>query len=194
MYHAADNAGGDRSIEIDAARKCFYQGKIATLIANASSRVGGILEKSDLESYKEKYSSPIGTTFRGYEIYGHSTWTQGPVLQQALNILENFDLKMMGHNSVTYIHTITEALKLAFADREAFYGDPDFSLIPIDGLLSKDYGVERATGLILGLLVKGYRLMEIPGIILESMVRHLLNRLLMLQTHLIHNMRPEPHI
>ena len=155
MYQAADNAGGDRSIEIDAARKCFYQGKIATLIANASSRVGGILEKSDLESYKEKYSSPIGTTFRGYEIYGHSTWTQGPVLQQALNILENFDLKMMGHNSVTYIHTITEALKLAFADREAFYGDPDFSLIPIDGLLSKDYGVERAHRIDPGAACKG---------------------------------------
>ena len=80
----------------------------------------------------------------GFEILSHSTWTQGPVLLQALNILENFDLKNMGHNSTKYVHVLAESLKLALADREAFYGDPNFSQIPIDGLLSKEHAAERA--------------------------------------------------
>ena len=144
MSGAADIAGGHRKNGISAARDCFYNGDIADAIASASQRVGGILSKSDLEGYEEAYDSPVGTTYMGYGIYGHSTWTQGPVLQQALNILEQFDLKAMGHNSVEYIHLVTESLKLALSDREAFYGDPDFAAVPVDGLLSKEYGVERA--------------------------------------------------
>ena len=80
----------------------------------------------------------------GHEIHGQRTWTQGAVLMQALNILENFDLREMGHNSTTYIHTVSQALNLAFADREAYYGDPDFAVVPVDGLLSKEYARERA--------------------------------------------------
>ncbi len=145
MSDASETSPGNRRDGIEAARKCFYSGEIAEGIINASDRVGGILTKTDLEQYEPKYANPIGTTFMGYGIYGHSTWTQGPVLQQALNILEHFDLKSMGHNSTEYIHVVVEALKLALSDREAFYGDPDFATIPIDGLLSKEYGAERAS-------------------------------------------------
>ena len=144
MSEAADKAGPNRLAGISAAKDCFYSGDIASAISDASRNVDGILDKSDLENYEPKYSEPVGTTYLGYGVHGHSTWTQGPVLQQALNILECFDLKSMGHNSVEYIHTVTEALKLALADREAFYGDPDFASVPVDGLLSKQYASERS--------------------------------------------------
>ena len=80
----------------------------------------------------------------GHEISSHSTWTQGIMALQILNILENFDLKAMGHNSPAYTHTVLEATKLAFADREAYYGDPNYATVPIDGLISKEYAAERA--------------------------------------------------
>ena len=134
----------NRKESIIAAKKSFYEGDIADMIIKASDNVGGLLTKKDLSEYQEEYSTPIKTDFMGYGIHGHSTWSQGPVVQQALNILENFDLMAMGHNSTLYVHVITEALKLALADREAFYGDPNFSDIPIDGLLSKEYSAERA--------------------------------------------------
>ena len=87
---------------------------------------------------------PLKTSYMGYEIHGQRTWTQAAVLMQALNILENFNLREMGHNSTAYIHTISQAINLAFADREAYYGDPDFAVVPVDGLLSKEYARERA--------------------------------------------------
>ncbi len=127
------------------ARRAFYQGPIAKTITECSQRTGGILALQDLADYSAKYEKPVSSTFHGYEIWGHSTWTQGPMLMQTLNILEHFDLLQMGHNSPAYIHTVTEALKLAFADREAYYGDPEFSPVPIDGLLSKEYAAERAS-------------------------------------------------
>ena len=144
MVDAENNAIGHRNERILAASKCFYEDELADLISHESKSVGGILQKEDLESYSEKYETPIDISFMGHKVHSHSTWTQGPVLLQALNILENFDLKSMGHNSSQYIHTIVEALKLALADREAFYGDPDFSTIPIDGLISKEYAKERS--------------------------------------------------
>ena len=126
------------------ARDVFYRGPIAQLIADSVASVGGIITMDDLAGYRSQYETPVKTTFHGYEIHGQDTWTQGPVLMQTLNMLENFDLKAMGHNSPAYIHTVIEAIKLAFGDREAYYGDPDFSTIPIDGLLSKEYAAERA--------------------------------------------------
>ena len=135
---------GDRAAGLQAARDVFYKGAIAKTIVESSERVGGILSMDDLANYKSEYGEPVSTTFAGYEILGHDTWTQGPMLQQTLNILENFDLKAMGHNSPEYIHTVAEALKLAFGDREAFYADPNYAEIPIDGLLSKEYASERA--------------------------------------------------
>ena len=93
---------------------------------------------------RHSMENPLKISFMGHEIHGQRTWTQGAVLMQALNILENFDLRAMGHNSTTYVHTVSQAINLAFADREAYYGDPDFTVVPVDGLLSKDYARERA--------------------------------------------------
>ena len=142
---AAENAARGHHLDgLQAARDSFYKGEIARTIVQCAQRVGGILNLEDLASYHAKFEDPIKTTFIGHEIYGQSTWTQGPVLMQTLNILEHFDLKAMGHNSPAFIHTVAEALKLAMADRESYYGDPDFTSVPIEGLLSKEYASERA--------------------------------------------------
>ena len=133
-----------RAEGLQKAREAFYEGPVAQQIADSVASVGGIMSADDLAAYKSQYGTPVKTTFHGYEIYGQDTWTQGPALMQTLNMLENFDLRSMGHNSPAYIHTVAEAIKLSFGDREAHYGDPDFSTIPIDGLLSKDYAAERA--------------------------------------------------
>ena len=135
---------GSRKASLQAGRDAFYCGPIADTIVAAVKKVGGILSADDLANYRSEFAEPVGTSFRGHEIRGQNTWTQGPMLAQTLNILENFDLKAMGHNSPAYIHTVAEALKLSFGDREAFYGDPDFAEVPLDGLLSKEYAAERA--------------------------------------------------
>ena len=144
MRDASLAESGSRGASLQAARDAFYRGPIARLIADSAQAVGGILSEDDLANYHSKFADPVTTTFDGHEIWGQNTWTQGPMLMQALNILENFDLRAMGHNSPAYIHTVAETLKLCFGDREAFYGDPDFATVPIDGLLSKEYAAERA--------------------------------------------------
>ena len=144
MRDASLATSGSRSDSLKAARNAFYAGPIAELIVDESRKVGGILEMEDLSGYRAQFCQPVSTTFHGHEVWGQDSWTQGPMLMQALNILENFDLKAMGHNSPAYIHTVAEALKLCFGDREAFYGDPDFATVPIDGLLSKEYAAIRA--------------------------------------------------
>ena len=145
LVEAEHAAEGNRVDGVRAARKCFYTGEVGRIIAECSQRVGGILDVDSLADYEAKYETPIKTSFLGHEIHGQRTWTQGAVLMQALNILENFDMRAMGHNSTAYIHTVSQALNLAFADRQVYYGDPDFSDIPIDGLLSKDYARARAS-------------------------------------------------
>ena len=144
MRDASAAASGSRSNSLQAARKAFYEGPTAELIVEESRKVGGILAMEDLSGYHAQFCEPVRTTFHGHEVWGQDSWTQGPMLMQALNILENFDLKAMGHNSPAYIHTVAEALKLCFGDREAFYGDPDFATVPMDGLLSKEYAAIRA--------------------------------------------------
>ena len=144
MAQQGSPASGDRLEGLELARQAFYQGSIARTIAESSQKVGGMLGLEDLAAYRSKFGEPARTTFRGYDVLGHQTWTQGPMLMQTLNMLEGFDLKAMGHNSPAYIHTVAEALKLAFADREAFYGDPEYVTIPLDGLLSKEYAATRA--------------------------------------------------
>ena len=144
LRDAAAEAPGDRSQRMQAARDAFYRGPIAKLIAECSDKVGGIISTDDLASYHSRFETPVGGSFHGYEINGQDSWTQGPMLMQTLNILENFDLKAMGHNSPAYIHTVAEALKLGFGDREAFYADPGYATVPMDGLLSKEYAAERA--------------------------------------------------
>ena len=145
MADAEMAAPGHRQDGLRAGRDAFYRGEIAHTIVEGAQRMGGILELDDLVGYRAKFDEPVRTTFAGFEVCGQPTWTQASVLLQSLNILERFDLKAMGHNSPAYIHTVVEAIKLAFADRQAYYGDPDFSSIPIEGLLSKEYAAGRSS-------------------------------------------------
>ena len=144
LVEAESAAPGHRLDGVRAARDCFYTGEVAQIIHDCAHSVGGILGLKSLAPYEAKYETPLKTSYMGYEIHGQRTWTQAAVLMQALNILENFNLREMGHNSTAYIHTISQAINLAFADREAYYGDPDFAVVPVDGLLSKEYARERA--------------------------------------------------
>ena len=144
MAAAEAASTGARSDGLRAASGEFYRGGVARLIADSSSRVGGVLAYDDLAGYESQYEEPLRTTFAGYEICCQGTWSQAAVLLQALNMLERFDLEAMGHNTPAYIHTVAEALKLAIADRQALYGDPDYAEVPVDGLLSKGYAAERA--------------------------------------------------
>ena len=136
-----------RAAAIYAARDRFYRGDIAQRIAKSVQDAGGLMTEADLAGYKGRIEQPthgIFTTRHGsFEIFKTGFWGQGPVLLQALAILQGFDLERMGHNSTEYIHTVTEALKLALADRDAFYGDPDFAKVPASGLLSESYAAER---------------------------------------------------
>ena len=144
LVQAETRGNGHRMAGLRAAREEFYSGDIARAMVACSDRVGGLLSMEDLASYSASFEEPLKTSYMGYEVYTQSTWTQGAVVLQTLNILEHFDLRGMGHNSTQYIHTVAEALKLAFADREAHYGDPDYVRVPIEGLLSKEYAAARA--------------------------------------------------
>jgi len=144
LAEADRQAAGARRAGVQAARARFYAGDLAAAIVGYSERVGGLLSLEDLAGYRARFEDPLRISFAGREIHAQSTWTQGPVLLQALRMLERFDLRAMGHNSPEYIHTVTEALKLAFADRERYYGDPDFAKVPAAGLLSRAYAAERA--------------------------------------------------
>ena len=123
---------------------CSMRARSHTAFGAFSEGVGGLLRLEDLQRYQAGFEAPIRTTFAGHEICTQSTWTQAAVLLQSLNMLEHIDVRTLGHNSPAYIHTVTEVLKLAFADRERYYGDPNFAAVPIAGLLSKAYAAERA--------------------------------------------------
>ena len=108
----------------------FYKGDIAAKMADFMETNGGLFTRDDLAKFHAETDEPRTTTYRGYTISKPGFWSQGPVMIEALNILEGFDLKRMGHNSPEYLHTVIEAVKLAFADRDRYYGDPKFSKIP----------------------------------------------------------------
>lgn len=143
LVQAEKKARGSRTRKIQAVRDYFYRGPLAKKIAAFSEANGGLITYEDLASYHAEVDQPRTTTYRGYTIVKPGFWTQGPVMLEALNILEGYDLKSMGHKSPQYLHTVLEAVKLAFADRDRYYGDPKFSKIPEDRLLSKDYAAER---------------------------------------------------
>lgn len=137
--------GKNRKEAIYAAYDRFYKGDIAVEIARGTKEAGGLITVEDLANWKVITEEPVKTTYKGVEVYKLSQWTQGPAMLQALNILENFDLKAMGYNSARYVHTIYQAMNLAFADRDFYYGDPYFAPAePMDGLLSKEYAKERS--------------------------------------------------
>ncbi len=143
LIAAEKKAKGNRVVKIEAVRNYFYRGPVAKRISEFSEKNGGLLRYQDMAGFHAETDSPRTTTYRGYTVNKPGFWTQGPVMLEALNILEGYDLKAMGHNSPEYLHTVVEAVKLAFADRDRYYGDPKFSKIPEDTLLSKDYAAER---------------------------------------------------
>jgi gamma-glutamyltranspeptidase/glutathione hydrolase len=137
--------GKSRKEAIYAAYDRFYKGDIAKEIVRGNQEQGGLFTEADLANWKVKIEEPLSVNYKGIEVYKMQQWTQGPVMLQALNILENVDLKGMGYNSAKYIHTIYQAMNLSFADRDFYYGDPAFSSDqPMKGLLSKEYAKERA--------------------------------------------------
>jgi gamma-glutamyltranspeptidase/glutathione hydrolase len=142
---AARKKGVNRKAAIMAAYDRFYKGDIAKEFVRGAQEQGGLITMQDLASWKPIEEEPVKTTYKGIDVYKLQQWTQGPMLLQALNILENFDLKSMGYNSTKYIHTVYQAMSLAFADRDFYYGDSYFPpQEPIKGLLSKDYAKQRA--------------------------------------------------
>ncbi len=142
---AALKRGASRKAAIMAAYERFYRGDIGAEFAAAVQAQGGLITASDLANWQVKIEAPRQTNYRGIDVYKLDTWVQGPVMLQALNILENFDLRAMGYNSTRYLHTLYQAMNLAFADRDFYYGDPAFPPAePIRGLLSKDYAKTRA--------------------------------------------------
>jgi gamma-glutamyltranspeptidase / glutathione hydrolase len=137
--------GKSRKEAIYAAYDRFYKGDIAKEFVRGCKEQGGLITEEDLAKWKVLIEEPMKVNYRGIDVYKLSQWTQGPVLLQSLNILENFDLKSMGYNSTRYIHTVTQAMNLAFADRDFYYGDPYFAPEePMKGLLSKAYAKQRA--------------------------------------------------
>jgi gamma-glutamyltranspeptidase/glutathione hydrolase len=137
-------AGLDRKQAIYAAYDRFYRGDIAETLVEGVQELGGLITMEDLDRWQVHIEEPVKTNYKGIDVYKLTSWTQGPVLLQTLNILENVDLKSMGYNSSRYIHTLYQAMNLAFADRDFYYGDPYFPPEePMKGLLSKKYAKQR---------------------------------------------------
>ena len=152
----AEHANEGRECAIESAIEYYYKGEIADDILEFSHSFPvkdatgnyhtSLLEKEDFNNYKTRIEEPISAQYRNCTVYKCGPWTQGPVFLQQLKLLEGFDLKGMKHNSAEYLHAIIECSKLAFADREKYYGDPLFSEIPLDKLLSEEYNKDRRKG------------------------------------------------
>jgi gamma-glutamyltranspeptidase / glutathione hydrolase len=140
---AALARGASREQAIDAGRDAFYKGPIARDMTAAVREAGGVMTDEDLAGYHGKIEEPASAPYRGYTVYKAGFWNQGPVLLQTLRILEGFDLAAMGAGSADALHTTVEAIKLAYADRDRYYGDPDFTRVPGDVLLSAPYAALR---------------------------------------------------
>jgi gamma-glutamyltranspeptidase / glutathione hydrolase len=136
-------SGKTRAQAIDAVRDYFYRGEIAKKIDAFSRENKGLLRYEDMAAFHLEAEDAVSTNFKGYEVYKPGFWSQGPTMIQALNILNGYDLVAMKYDSADYLHTITEALKLAYADRDTYYGDPKFVKIPTETLLSMEYAAER---------------------------------------------------
>jgi gamma-glutamyltranspeptidase/glutathione hydrolase len=136
-------SGANRAKAIDAVRDFFYRGEIAHRLDEFSKQHGGLLRYEDMAAFRVEPEEPVSTTFKGYTVYKPGFWSQGPAMIEALNILEGYDIPALKMASADYIHTLVEALKLAYADRDTYYGDPKFNKIPMERLLSKEYGAER---------------------------------------------------
>src|SRR5258707_3603631 len=149
----AEAAGSDRETQIEAARLAFYEGFVAEAIAAYTERAEvmdvtgrrhrGLLAGSDLAGWRASPEAPVTLEYQGLTVCKTGPWGQGPVFLQQLALLDGFDLRAMGPGSADFIHTVTECAKLAFADREAWYGDPRATDVPLAGLLSPEYAAQR---------------------------------------------------
>ncbi len=154
LARVADKTGGDRVAQIDAARAEWREGFVAEAIFDylkdacvmdvSEEKHSAILAPSDMADWRATYEETLTLDYHGWTVHKTHAWSQGPVMLQALSILKHLDLGAMDPNGAEFVHTVIEAMKLAYADREAYYGDPDFSEIPMDHLLSDGYGAERA--------------------------------------------------
>ena len=132
-----------RRLALRAARDAFYKGDIAAAIVKHHKKVGGLMRMEDFAEFNVKFEPTVKAKFNGVEVHACGPWSQGPVLPMALNILKNDNLEALGHNSPEYIHLVTEALKLAFADRHQHFADPNFVTVPMKGLMSDKYAGHR---------------------------------------------------
>ncbi|MDA0674996.1 MAG: gamma-glutamyltransferase family protein [Proteobacteria bacterium] len=137
------SAAKGRAAGLQAARDAFYRGDIAQMIVKFYKEQGGLLAAEDLANFRIAFEPPVSVAYHGVTVHECGPWSQGPMLLQALNLLEGIDLKALGHNSADYLHVLIEAVKLAAADREAYFGDPKFVDVPLDALLAKDYAAKR---------------------------------------------------
>ena len=136
-------AGKGREAGLRAVRHAFYRGEIAATIVRFHQDNGGLMTMDDMADYRVTLEPPVHTRYRDIDVYACGPWCQGPMLLQQLNFVSGFDLEAMGHNTTSYIHCVTEAIKLSAADREGYYGDPKFVDVPMDVLLSHPYAEER---------------------------------------------------
>ena len=134
---------GGREAGLHAAVERFYRGDIAREIVAHSDAHGGLLALEDLAAFTTRIEEPVSRTYRGATVFKCGPWSQGPVFLQQLALLEGFDLGAMGHNSAAYLHTLIESAKLAFADRETYYADPEFVDVPLNELFSERYAALR---------------------------------------------------
>ncbi len=137
------NASRGREEALQAARDLFYKGEMAEEMVRFAQEEGGLLTMEDMASYQVSVGPPARGSYKGIDVYTCGFWCQGPVVIQALQLMEGFDLQSMGHNSADYVHTLLESLKLAFSDRHAYFGDPDLVEVPAAGLLSHAYAEQR---------------------------------------------------
>ena len=140
---AAEKSAAGRESGLQAARDLFYRGEIAAEMARFNQQQGGLLTETDLSAFAVPEEPPVSVNYKGIDVATCGPWCQGPTTAMALAILAGFDLQGMGHNSPDYLHTLIEALKLAFADRHSYIGDPDFVVVPMAGLLDQGYAAER---------------------------------------------------
>lgn len=145
LIEAEQKAGGTREEKLQAVSDRFYRGDIADELVAWYIERGGFLRKRDLAEHITRVEDPVAITYRGYTVYKCDTWTQGPYLSQTLRLLEGYDLKKMRFLSPDYIHVVIEAMKLALADRDQYYGDPLFADVPLKALLSHEYTALRRT-------------------------------------------------
>ena len=152
--------GASRSEALQAVRDYFYEGPIADAIIELHEDKGGLFTYEDLAEYRGHWEEPVYGTFDEYTIFANDTWNQGAAVPMALQILEPLDLKLMGHNSLEYVHTVLQAIELTMADREGYFGDPLFVDVPIEGLLSKEFASARRAAMTPG---EAFGEMPVPG-------------------------------